>query len=89
MTRLCIRATVALALFGTGWVAARAQMPAPDFEIIVEAPSGSTSITCVRGCSLAWVERGVNPNSKPISSFDFSCSGARCSSAKVGGWITN
>jgi hypothetical protein len=88
MTRACIRATVALALLGTGWVAAKAQTTAPDFEFVVDAPGGPTTVTCVRGCSLAWVERGVNPNSKPMSIFEFSCSGARCSSAKIGGWIT-
>jgi hypothetical protein len=87
MTRLSIRAIIAVALFGTGWMAARAQTPAPDFEIVVDAPSGSTSVTCVRGCSLAWVERGVNPNAQPIPIFEYSCTGPRCSSAKVGGWI--
>jgi hypothetical protein len=84
-----MRALVAFALMGTGWAVARAQTPNPDFELVVEAPAGATTITCVRGCRLMWVERGVNPNSATMRSFDFSCQGVqRCSSAKVGGWIT-
>jgi hypothetical protein len=88
VARLSLKLTVALALFGTGWVAAKAQTAAPHFELVVDAPSGPTSITCVRGCTLAWVERGINPNSKPVPTFEFSCTASRCSSAKVGGWIT-
>jgi hypothetical protein len=88
MTRLCIKGTIALALFATGWVTAKAQSAAPTFELIVDAPGGPTSITCVRGCTLAWVERGVNPNAEPVSAFDYSCTAPRCSSGKVGGWIT-
>ena len=88
MRRYFVNAAVAFALMAAGWVVAKAQTPAvPDFEIVVDAPGGATTIRCVRGCTLAWVERGVNPNSKPIESFDFACSGARCSSARVGGWL--
>ena len=82
------RLAVVLALFGAGWAAARAQTSAPDFEIVVSAPEGSTTIECVRGCSLAWVARGLNPNSQPMRSFSFACKGSgRCSSSRVGGWI--
>ena len=87
MRRFLLNAVIALALVATGWALARAQVSEPDFEIIVDAPGGPTTIRCVRGCALAWVERGVNPNAKPIESFDFNCSGARCSSFKVGGWL--
>ena len=88
MRRLLLHAAIAFALVGTGWALARAQVSEPDFEIIVDAPGGPTTIRCVRGCTLAWVERGVNPNAKPFESFDFTCSGARCSSFRVGGWLT-
>ena len=88
MRRLFVNAAVAFALIATGWIVAKAQTTSmPDFELIVDAPGGATTIRCVRGCRLAWVERGVNPNSEPVESFDFACSGARCSSAKVGGWL--
>ena len=88
MTRLFLRGIVALALVGVGWMAATAQTTAPDFEMVVDAPSGATSIRCVRGCSLAWVERGLNPNSRPTPSFDYSCTGSRCGSGRIGGWTT-
>jgi len=88
VARMSLKVTVALALLGTGWVAAKAQSAAPTFELVVDAPGGPTSITCVRGCTLAWVERGVNPDAEPVARFDYLCTAPRCSSGKVGGWIT-
>ena len=91
MARKALQAIVAVALIGLGWAAARAQTPEPNFELVVDAPAGPTTINCVRGCTLMWVERGLNPNGRPQPSFEFSCTGSavqRCSSARVGGWIT-
>ena len=88
MIRTSRRIATVAALITLGWIAGRAQTTTPDFEIIVNAPSGQTTIECVRGCELAWVERGLNPNSTPMRTFEFACNGAaRCSSSKVGGWI--
>jgi hypothetical protein len=87
MARRLLQIVVALALFGAGWVVARAQTPAPDFELVVDAPGGRTNITCVRGCKLMWVERGINPNATATSTFEYGCTAPRCSSARVGGWI--
>jgi hypothetical protein len=75
-----------------GWAAGRAQSAElPAFEIRVNAPSGETTIECVRGCALAWVARGVNPAARPQPTFTYSCSGAsappRCNSGRVGGWL--
>ena len=70
-----------------GWTARGAQSQ-PDFELVVNAPAGATSIECRRGCQLLWVERGPNPNAAPQQTFDFTCSGATaasCSSGRVGG----
>ena len=88
MSRLFLNAAIAFALLATGWVAAKAQTPVPSFELVVEAPSGATTIRCVRGCALMWVERGINANARPTNSFDFACTGARCPSGRIGGWIT-
>jgi hypothetical protein len=56
---------------------------------VVNAPKGSTTIECVRGCTLAWVQRGLNPNSTPTPKFSFACNNGSgmCSSARVGGWV--
>jgi hypothetical protein len=60
--------TVALILFAVvlvaiGWIAGvKAKSSSPDFALIVNAPGGETTVECVRGCKLAWVERGLNPN---------------------------
>jgi hypothetical protein len=60
----------------------------PDFELIVDAPGGETTVECRRGCDLAWVERGVNPSSRPVPTFKFACgSQDRCSSFRIGGWM--
>jgi hypothetical protein len=81
----------ALLFLTIGWAAAAiTQAGQPDFELIVNAPAGQTTIECVRGCNLAWVERGVNPNAIPVPEFRFSCGGqfaTACSSGRVGGWI--
>jgi hypothetical protein len=96
MIRAGLRIAMVAALMGIGWMAAKAQTSEPDFELIVNAPNGETTIECVRGCELAWVQRGLNANSKPMPKFLFGCGGgavggdaseARCSSFKVGGWI--
>jgi len=93
MLRLTVRVVIALALVLVGWVAAKAQPTTPDFEVVVDSPAGETTVTCKRGCNLAWIERGVNPNATPMRTFTFKCSGGppegRCSSATVGGWITH
>jgi len=88
MNRIVARIAIATALIGLGWAAGKAQNAQPDFELIVDSPAGETSVTCARGCEMAWVERGVNPAAKPTSTFTFKCNGqVRCSSYKIGGWI--
>ena len=87
MARSFLRVVMAGGLLATGWGAAQAQKSEPDFELLVDAPGGATTITCVRGCTLSWVERGVNPRARAIGSFDYECTGSRCSSGRVGGWI--
>jgi hypothetical protein len=92
--RRLLRPAIALALIGFGWVAARAQTTEPAFELQVDVTNDGTHITCVSGCALAWVERGLNPNSLPTSTFSFSChrgdassATVPCASGKVGGWL--
>jgi hypothetical protein len=90
MSRRTIRLAIAAGLIGLGWAAGKAQTAQPDFELIVDASASETTVTCVRGCELAWVERGVNPAATPIPTFTFKCSnslGPRCSSGKIGGWV--
>ena len=64
MVRKAFIASAALVLILIGWVAGRSQTSAPDFEFTVDAPSGETTVQCVRGCELLWVERGI-PASAP------------------------
>jgi hypothetical protein len=87
MTRNAGLIIAALALVGLGWIVGIAQSSSPDFELIVNAPSGQTTVECVRGCKLSWVERGLNPNAAAIDTFEFMCTAERCSSGKVGGWL--
>jgi hypothetical protein len=88
MDRTVVRIAIAAGLIGLGWAAGKVQTAQPDFELIVNSPAGETTVTCVRGCEMAWVERGVNPAAKPMLTFKYNCSGQeRCSSYKIGGWI--
>lgn len=64
------RIVVALVLVGLGWAAARAQAPAvPDFELSVTSQEGKTTIECLRGCGLQWVERQVPNRTEAQKSF--------------------
>ena len=85
--RITIQILVGVILAFLGWTLGRAQTSAPAFEFVVDAPGGETTIECVRGCELAWVERGLNPNSTPVKSLKYRCTGPRCSSGRVGGWL--
>ena len=91
MSHRTVRIAIAAGLIGLGWAAGKAQTAQPDFELVVDAPVGDVNVTCVKGCGLLWIERGVNPNPTPMQTFSFSCSGptttGRCSSYKIGGWI--
>jgi hypothetical protein len=87
MIRASLRIAMAAALVGIGWAVGAAQNSQPDFELLINAPSGETRIECVRGCTLSWVERGLNSNAEANSRFTYGCGGDRCSSGRVGGWI--
>lgn len=90
MRRIAVGLTCAAALVMTGWIAGRAQTPEPDFEISVETTLGNgaeTTITCLKGCGLSWVERGVNPRASVMPQFTFRCTPTQtCASGRVGGW---
>jgi len=81
-----LKIVVACGLVGLGWAAAKAQTSSPDFELVIDAPGGGTNVDCVRGCTLMWVERGVNPQATPTRVFTFACTASRCGSGRVGGW---
>jgi len=91
MRRNALKALVVVALVGLGWATGRAQSAGPDFEIKINAPEGETTVECVRGCQLAWIERfdpaTVVPNQ---AFFTYRCGNTgdrRCNSGRVGGWI--
>ena len=90
MIRTIVRIAILAAAVAAGWSIGRAQTSGPDFELVVDAPAGETTVECRRGCELSWVERGLNPNARPMQTFQFRCggpSGERCSSHRIGGWV--
>ena len=88
MKRFAVQLAIAGFLVMTGWVLAKAQQSQPDFEIVVSAPAGKTTVECRRGCGLSWFERGLNPRATTMKTFDFGCtSGDRCGSGVIGGWL--
>jgi hypothetical protein len=74
--RLMIIRIVAVAgLLALGWTAGRAaQAPQSDFDIAVTSPTGTTTITCTRGCGLQFI-RMTPDKSKAEPSFTYTCSG--------------
>jgi hypothetical protein len=92
MTRVAVRAVLALSLIGMGWTIGRAQSPGPDFELKIDAPQGQTNVVCVRGCELAWIERMLPGTIDPRgqTTFTYRCGGGsagqRCESGRIGGW---
>jgi hypothetical protein len=89
MRRRTIQTLVALLLVAFGWVAGRAQAPPPEFTLAIEAPSGRTTVRCVRGCKLQGGRDEGNPHNSPTPSYWFECQEAandRCS-ATVNGWL--
>lgn len=100
MARTILSAMIIFASLAIGWAAAKAQTSDPDFVLAVDAPVGATTITCVKGCALKWFERGNNPQTDTMLKFSYSCTrgagstspgtdGMRCSSGKIGGWISH
>jgi hypothetical protein len=93
MTRMAVRLLLTVGLTGMGWAIGKAQEPLPDFEIVIDAPMGDTTIECVRGCQgLAWIERMVPGTvAKPSEKvFTYGCrnpGNARCPSGRIGGWV--
>ena len=85
------RTLIALALIGLGWTVAWAQAQAPDFELSVVTKDGTTTVECLRGCCLQWVEWVVPDRAGAKKAVSFgSCNGRPdgCPSGRIGGWIT-
>ena len=87
-----LRILFVCAVLVAGWTAGRAQTSGPDFEFVVTTTATETgmktSVECVRGCKLSWVERGMNPRAAQLNDFNVSCSGTtQCASGFIGGWI--
>jgi len=90
MKRVLIRAVLALALVSCGWMLGRAQTPAPDFTLSIDAPGGQTFVTCTKGCELqGWRDEG-NSRAERMQTYWYRCTGTggRCG-AKVNGWLTH
>jgi hypothetical protein len=86
-----MRALLVLGLVIAAWTLGRAQASTPSFELLIDAPEGRTNIECVRGCKLAWVQRGVPSNDTARqATFTYSCTNSptdRCGSGRIGGWV--
>jgi len=86
MNRIPARVAVALALLGFGWSMGRAQSSQPDFELMVEAPGGATTVQCVKGCDLLF---HMDVGNVPSPTFSFNCSGGTswCYSQTINGYL--
>jgi hypothetical protein len=87
MTRKIIQTVIAFLLVACGWAVGRAQTPAPEFTLTIDAPGGRTMVKCVRGCTLQGGQDEGNPNNRPRPQYSFECSGVTQCSATVNGWL--
>jgi hypothetical protein len=87
MRRKAIYTVMGLSLLAFGWAVGRASTPVPEFTLTIEAPSGRTTITCVRGCRLQGGRDEGNPNNVPIAKYSVECSGVERCNATVNGWL--
>jgi hypothetical protein len=87
MRRKAFYTLVGLLLLAFGWVVGRANTPAPEFTLTIEAPSGRTTVTCVRGCSLQGGRDDLNPTNVPMAKYYVECSGVERCNATVNGWL--
>jgi hypothetical protein len=92
--RIVFNGLAAAAMIGLGWTVGHAQRSAPDFELVVDAPVGNVKVECRRGCELVFGRAvghqpaTVNPQSRPLTTFSYKCSGSeRCSSGIIAGWV--
>ena len=89
MRLVIIRMAAAAGLIALGWTAGRAaQAPQADFEIEIESPAGTTTVTCTRGCGLQFI-RMTPDKSKAERSFTYTCGGdnAPYCGGSVQGWV--
>lgn len=90
MQRTVARIGIALALVLAGWTLGRGQSVQPDFVLVVDSPTGTTNVQCVRGCELVFGRSANNPSARHMSNFTYTCFGGdRCSSQEVAGWLTH
>jgi hypothetical protein len=83
MAQKMIRGAIACALVALGCAAAKAQVSAPVFELIVNAPAGETTIECARGCEISTL------GERAQATFKYSCRNSpndRCG-ARIAGWL--
>lgn len=86
MKKMIIRVATAGALVGSGWAAGTAQTGRGDFEVRINAVVGTTSVECLRGCTLIGSRDVRNPVAGRSRTYEFSCTsrGGRCEAVVVG-----
>jgi hypothetical protein len=85
MKHTVIRAAITAALLTLGWVAGLARSRG-DFELLIDASSGTTIVECVRGCTLVGGQDIENPRAGRMHSYEFACDPptGRCRGRAVG-----
>jgi hypothetical protein len=85
MKHVVVRLVVAGALLSLGWAAGTAQARPGDFELRIDAPTGSVSVECLRGCGLIGAADVPNPRASQLRTYEFSCGASdRCQASIIG-----
>ena len=91
MKRTLICIVLAVSLLLCGWVVGRAQTPAPHFTVTIDAPVGTTTLECTKGCVLqGGRDLGIrDPLKDKVRTYTYWCgnaAGGRCRGT-ANGWL--
>jgi hypothetical protein len=87
MKRTVTHFLTGVVLMGLGWVAGAAQTTRGDLEIRVQAPTGKTTVECVRGCKVIGARDIENPRASQTSSYWFSCGAPDGCQGRIVGFV--
>jgi hypothetical protein len=87
MRKIVTHVLVGVVLVGLGWVTGLAQSRRGDFEVRVQAPTGKTTVECVRGCKVIGARDVENPNATWVTTYWFTCGAPEGCEGRVVGFV--
>ena len=91
MTRVGVQMALLLTVLLFGWGVGKAQTSAPEFTLAIDAPTGRTTVSCIRGCTLqAERDKGLPQRARvrvTMTNYSYECNAPDRCRAMVNGWL--